>query len=101
MDRTADEIFDDHLTNFTKQQINANRLQKEFNNYIRCIRGMYDLSCSYNGVHFEFKFNFISPYLILNAAVVHRIVQVFLLFAIFADVDTDVDAMPICKNIHT
>lgn len=55
VDRTGDEIFDDHLTNFTKQQISANRLQKEFNNYIRCIRGMYSLSfihlfsCSFNG----------------------------------------------------
>lgn len=39
VDRTADEIFDDHLTNFTKQQLSANKLQKEFNNYIRCVRG--------------------------------------------------------------
>lgn len=38
VDRTADEIFDDHLQNFTRQQNAANRLQKEFNNYIRCIR---------------------------------------------------------------
>ncbi|KAL1491764.1 hypothetical protein ABEB36_012314 [Hypothenemus hampei] len=38
VDRTADEIFDEHLQNFTKQQNAANRLQKEFNNYIRCIR---------------------------------------------------------------
>lgn len=40
VDRTADEIFDEHLVNFNRQQTNANRLQKEFNNYIRCIRGM-------------------------------------------------------------
>ena len=39
VDRTADEIFDEHLTNFNRQQNNATRLQKEFNNYIRCIRG--------------------------------------------------------------
>lgn len=39
VDRTADEIFDDHLNNFNRQQHSANRLQKEFNNYIRCIRG--------------------------------------------------------------
>lgn len=39
VDRTADEIFDDHLTNFNRQQNNAARLQKEFNNYIRCVRG--------------------------------------------------------------
>lgn len=39
VDRTADEIFDDHLNNFNRQQTNANKLQKEFNNYIRCIRG--------------------------------------------------------------
>lgn len=39
VDRTADEIFDEHLTNFSRQQLNATKLQKEFNNYIRCIRG--------------------------------------------------------------
>lgn len=39
VDRTADEIFDEHLANFHSQQNAANRLQKEFNNYIRCIRG--------------------------------------------------------------
>lgn len=38
VDRTADEIFDEHLQNFTRQQNSANKLQKEFNNYIRCIR---------------------------------------------------------------
>ncbi|KAH8299387.1 hypothetical protein KR044_000851, partial [Drosophila immigrans] len=38
VDRTADEIFDDHLNNFNRQQTNANKLQKEFNNYIRCVR---------------------------------------------------------------
>ncbi|XP_017838914.1 amphiphysin isoform X1 [Drosophila busckii] len=38
VDRTADEIFDDHLNNFNRQQTSANKLQKEFNNYIRCIR---------------------------------------------------------------
>lgn len=43
VDRTADEIFDDHLNNFNRQQQNANRLQKEFNNYIRCIRGNFKL----------------------------------------------------------
>uniref|UniRef100_T1GK50 Uncharacterized protein n=1 Tax=Megaselia scalaris TaxID=36166 RepID=T1GK50_MEGSC len=36
VDRTADEIFDEHLTNFTKQNASASKLQKEFNNYIRC-----------------------------------------------------------------
>lgn len=41
VDRTADEIFDEHLQNFTKQQNAANRLQKEFNNYIRCVRGEF------------------------------------------------------------
>lgn len=39
VDRTSDEIFEEHLQNFTRQQNAANRLQKEFNNYIRCIRG--------------------------------------------------------------
>uniref|UniRef100_A0A1B6LLS3 Uncharacterized protein n=1 Tax=Graphocephala atropunctata TaxID=36148 RepID=A0A1B6LLS3_9HEMI len=38
VDRTSDEIFEEHLQNFTRQQNSANRLQKEFNNYIRCIR---------------------------------------------------------------
>ncbi|XP_056640500.1 myc box-dependent-interacting protein 1 isoform X2 [Diorhabda carinulata] len=38
VDRTADEIFDEHLQNFTRQQNAANRLQKEFSNYIRCVR---------------------------------------------------------------
>ncbi|CAB3370587.1 Hypothetical predicted protein [Cloeon dipterum] len=38
VDRTADEIFDEHLQNFNKQQAQTSRLQKEFNNYIRCIR---------------------------------------------------------------
>lgn len=39
VDRTADEIFDDHVHNFTKQQNSANKLQKELNNYIRCVKG--------------------------------------------------------------
>jgi amphiphysin len=39
VDRTADEIFDEHVGNFNKQQCAATRLQKELNNYIRCIRG--------------------------------------------------------------
>lgn len=39
VDRTSDGIFEEYLTNFNRQQSNANRLQKEFNNYIRCIRG--------------------------------------------------------------
>ncbi|XP_070494747.1 myc box-dependent-interacting protein 1 isoform X2 [Chironomus tepperi] len=40
VDRTADEIFDEHLNNFQLQQSSANRLQKEFNNYIRCVRAV-------------------------------------------------------------
>lgn len=43
VDRTSDEIFEEHLQNFTRQQNAANRLQKEFNNYIRCIRGKDDI----------------------------------------------------------
>jgi hypothetical protein len=38
-DRTTDEIFEEHLQNFNLQQSNANRLQKDISNYIRCIRG--------------------------------------------------------------
>ncbi|XP_058791094.1 amphiphysin isoform X2 [Phymastichus coffea] len=44
VDKTADDIFDEHLQNFTRQQNAANRLQKEFNNYIRCIRAMQQAS---------------------------------------------------------
>ncbi|XP_017879409.1 myc box-dependent-interacting protein 1 isoform X2 [Ceratina calcarata] len=40
VDRTADDIFDEHLQNFMRQQNAANRLQKEFNNYIRCVRAV-------------------------------------------------------------
>ncbi|XP_073984899.1 amphiphysin isoform X4 [Rhodnius prolixus] len=40
VDRTADDIFDEHLENFNRQQLAASRLQKEFNNYIRCIRAV-------------------------------------------------------------
>ena len=43
VDRTADEIFDDHVQNFNKQQNAANKLQKELNNYIRCVKG--ELGC--------------------------------------------------------
>lgn len=39
VDRTADDIFDEHLQNFTRQQNAANKLQKEFSNYLRCVRG--------------------------------------------------------------
>uniref|UniRef100_A0A1B0GP84 Uncharacterized protein n=1 Tax=Phlebotomus papatasi TaxID=29031 RepID=A0A1B0GP84_PHLPP len=46
VDRTADDIFDEHLSNFNRQQLNANRLQKEFNNYIRCIRAVQTASKS-------------------------------------------------------
>ncbi|XP_073811427.1 amphiphysin isoform X8 [Musca autumnalis] len=53
VDRTADEIFDDHLNNFNRQQQNANRLQKEFNNYIRCIRAAQIASKSLMDAIFE------------------------------------------------
>ncbi|XP_021697184.1 amphiphysin isoform X1 [Aedes aegypti] len=46
VDRTADEIFDEHLNNFTRQQNSATRLQKEFNNYIRCVRAVQTASKS-------------------------------------------------------
>lgn len=39
VDRTLDDIFEEHLQNFNRQHQQATRLQKEFNNYIRCIRG--------------------------------------------------------------
>ncbi|XP_065170078.1 myc box-dependent-interacting protein 1 isoform X2 [Atheta coriaria] len=47
VDRTADDIFDEHLHNFNKQQTAANRLQKEFNNYIRCVRAAQAASKSF------------------------------------------------------
>ncbi|XP_052862389.1 myc box-dependent-interacting protein 1 isoform X3 [Anopheles cruzii] len=46
VDRTADEIFDEHLTNFNRQHTCATRLQKEFSNYIRCIRAVQNASKS-------------------------------------------------------
>ncbi|KAL1140096.1 hypothetical protein AAG570_000028, partial [Ranatra chinensis] len=46
VDRTLDDIFDEHLENFQKQQSAAARLQKEFNNYIRCIRAVQAASKS-------------------------------------------------------
>ena len=38
-DATRDEIFEEHLENFTSQQVAATRLHKDINNYLRCIRG--------------------------------------------------------------
>lgn len=39
-DKTTDEIFEEHFLNFNIQQANANRLQKDISNYIRCIKAM-------------------------------------------------------------
>jgi len=39
-DKTTDEIFEEHYLNFNIQQANANRLQKDISNYIRCIKAM-------------------------------------------------------------
>jgi len=39
-DKTTDEIFEEHLANFNAQQVNATRLHKDINNYLRCIRAM-------------------------------------------------------------
>ncbi|XP_050343406.1 myc box-dependent-interacting protein 1 isoform X3 [Nymphalis io] len=44
VDRTLDDIFEDHLQNFNRQHQQATRLQKEFNNYIRCIRAVQTAS---------------------------------------------------------
>ena len=41
-DKTTDEIFEEHLQNFNTQQVNATRLHKDINNYLRCIRGQWD-----------------------------------------------------------
>ncbi|XP_043233558.1 myc box-dependent-interacting protein 1-like isoform X6 [Amphibalanus amphitrite] len=39
-DRTTDEVFDDYVHNFGRQQGQANRLQKEMANYVRCAKAM-------------------------------------------------------------
>ncbi|KAJ8727768.1 hypothetical protein PYW07_001887 [Mythimna separata] len=44
VDRTLDDIFEEHLQNFNRQHQQATRLQKEFNNYIRCIRAVQTAS---------------------------------------------------------
>ncbi|GBP76731.1 Amphiphysin [Eumeta japonica] len=44
VDRTLDDIFEEHLNNFNRQHQQATRLQKEFNNYIRCIRAVQTAS---------------------------------------------------------
>merc|ERR1712038_947706 len=46
-DKTTDEIFEEHLQNFNTQQVNATRLHKDINNYLRCIRAMQTLSDIY------------------------------------------------------
>ncbi|XP_053603753.1 myc box-dependent-interacting protein 1 isoform X2 [Plodia interpunctella] len=46
VDRTLDDIFEEHLQNFNRQHQQAMRLQKEFNNYIRCIRAVQTASKS-------------------------------------------------------
>jgi len=43
-DKTTDEIFEEHLHNFNTQQVNATRLHKDINNYLRCIRAMQTAS---------------------------------------------------------
>ncbi|KAH8233807.1 hypothetical protein KR026_012510, partial [Drosophila bipectinata] len=60
VDRTADEIFDDHLNNFNRQQASANKLQKEFNNYIRCVRGIIMI--------FQFNYSLIYMLILYTAA---------------------------------
>jgi len=39
-DRTTDDIFEEHLSNFNQQQVNANRLHKDIGSYIRCVKAM-------------------------------------------------------------
>ncbi|XP_004922931.1 myc box-dependent-interacting protein 1 isoform X1 [Bombyx mori] len=46
VDRTLDDIFEEHLQNFNRQHQQSTRLQKEFNNYIRCIRAAQTASKS-------------------------------------------------------
>nr|XP_037279510.1 bridging integrator 2-like isoform X3 [Rhipicephalus microplus] len=39
-DRTKDEVFEVYLYNFTRQQTAAAKLQKEFKNYVLCIKSL-------------------------------------------------------------
>jgi len=43
-DKTTDEVFDDYEQNFNKQQANANRLQREVANYLRCCKALHGAS---------------------------------------------------------
>lgn len=67
VDRTSDEIFEEHLQNFTRQQNAANRLQKEFNNYIRCIRGECYHFFRFKSGKPKFVSYFVLPHLFLAA----------------------------------
>jgi amphiphysin len=40
VDKTNDEIFDEYVQNFNRQQLAANHLHKELHNYLRCVRAM-------------------------------------------------------------
>lgn len=42
-DKTTDDVFDEYVSYFTKQQNTAHRLNKELTNYIRCVRGQFNL----------------------------------------------------------
>uniref|UniRef100_T1J0N3 Uncharacterized protein n=1 Tax=Strigamia maritima TaxID=126957 RepID=T1J0N3_STRMM len=45
-DKTTDEIFDEYVNNFKKQEANANKLHKEIKNYVTCVRAMQQASKS-------------------------------------------------------
>ena len=40
-DETRDELFEHYVHNFNSQQAAANRLYKELQNYVKCVRGGY------------------------------------------------------------
>lgn len=39
-DRTTDEVFEENVINFQKQQSAANKLHKEIQNYLKCVKAM-------------------------------------------------------------
>ena len=73
-DKTTDEIFEEHLQNFNTQQVNATRLHKDINNYLRCIRGQYpSLYFVYLSAIFHFLIN--DPSLSFTASLCHAVTQ--------------------------
>ncbi|GAB6031948.1 hypothetical protein CHUAL_010332 [Chamberlinius hualienensis] len=45
-EKTIDELFEEHLNNFKKQETSANRLHKELKNYVVCVKALQAASKS-------------------------------------------------------